>query len=84
MTKVIVKKARKVNIKDVAKLEVMEIFKGALIEAGLDFEDGAEFEMTKGTIVVHLEGCDVQIKPISPKAGLDRYQKVEYVDEVEA
>lgn len=77
-------KVRKVNAKEVAKGDVMAIFAAALEAAGIDFEDGADFDMTKGTIVVHLEACDVQIKPIAPKNGIDRYAKVEFIDEVEA
>ena len=75
-------KVRKVNVKEVAKAEVMAMFLETLEAAGIDFEDGADFGMTKGTIVVHLEACDVQIKPIATKNGIDRYAKVEYVDEI--
>ena len=76
------KKVKKVNPKDIAKERVMAIIKTSLEQVDIDYEDGVEFGMTKGTIVVHLDGCDVQIKPIAPKAGLDKYEKVVEEDEV--
>lgn len=71
-----VKKAKKVNPKDIAKKEIMEIIQRALEENGIEFKDGIDYGMTKGTIIVNHKIADVQIKPISPKAGLDRYQEV--------
>ena len=78
--KVIVKKAKKVNVKDTAKVEIMTIIQNALKEKGIKFADGVDFGMTKGTIIVKHSGADVQIKPISPKAGLERYQEVVFED----
>ena len=69
------KKVKKVNPKDVAKERVMAVIRESLEQVDIDFEDGVEFGMTKGTIVVHLDGYDIQIKPIAPKAGLDKYEK---------
>ena len=71
-----VKKAKKVNPKDIAKKEIMEIIQRALEENGIEFKDGIDYGMTKGTIIVNHKIADVQIKPIAPKAGLDRYQEV--------
>lgn len=71
-----VKKTKKVNPKDIAKTEVMAIIEKALLENGYTIEDGVEYGMTKGTIIVNHKIADVQIKPISPKAGLDRYEVV--------
>lgn len=71
-----VKKAKKVNPKDIAKKEIMAIIQKALEENGIEFKDGIDYGMTKGTIIVNHKIADVQIKPISPKAGLDRYQEV--------
>jgi len=79
-TKKVIKK-KKVNPKDLAKEKVMAIIKESLEQVGIDYEDGTEYGMTKGTIVVHIDGYDVQIKPIVPKAGLNTYQKVEYEEE---
>ena len=82
-TKKVIKKTRKLNPKDLAKAKVMEILIATLEGEGVEYTDGVEYGMTKGTIVVHIDGYDVQIKPISPKAGLDRYQTVEYEGEDE-
>lgn len=72
-----VKKAKKVNPKDVAKQEVMAIIRRALEENGLELKDGIDYGMTKGTIIVSHKIADIQIKPISPKAGVDRYEIAE-------
>jgi hypothetical protein len=80
-TKKVVKKTKKVNEKDIAKNEVMAIIQKALEENGIDFKDGVDYGMTKGTIIVEHEKADVQIKPISPKAGLERYQEIVYVED---
>ena len=80
-TKKVIKRTKKVNQKDIAKNEIMNIIQKALEENGIDFKDGVEYGMTKGTIIVEHDKADVQIKPISPKAGLDRYQEIVYVNE---
>lgn len=72
-----VKKVKKVNPKDIAKKEVMAVIEKALLENGYTISDGTEYGMTKGTIIVNHKIADVQIKPISPKAGLDRYEIAE-------
>ena len=80
-TKKVIKRTKKVNPKDLAKEKVMAIIRESLEQVDIDYEDGAEYGMTKGTIVVHIDGYDVQIKPIAPKAGSNSYQKVEYEEE---
>ena len=80
-TKKIIKRTRKVNPKDLAKERVMAIIRESLEQVDIDYEDGAEYGMTKGTIIVCIDGYDVQIKPITPKAGLNHYQKIEYEEE---
>lgn len=71
------KKTKKVNPKEIAKKEIMEVISKALQSAGYDVADGENYAMTKGTIVAHHATCDVQIKPITPKAGIDRYEVIE-------
>lgn len=71
------KKIKKVDVKAVAKETVMTVVERALIEAGFKVSDGESFGMTKGTIVVHTEASDVQIKPIAPKTGLTHYEAIE-------
>ena len=79
--KKVVKRTKKVNEKDIAKNEIMAIIKKALEDNGISFKDGVDYGMTKGTIIVEHEKADVQIKPITPKAGITRYQEVVYVEE---
>ena len=78
-------KGKKVDVKRVAKQELSDLFKEFLMEKGIEVSDNAEdFAFTQGTLVVHMEKTDVQVKLITPKAGLDRYQQVVYVTEEEA
>lgn len=74
----VIKRTKKVNEKDLAKAEIMEIIQNALREKGLDFKCGVAFGMTNGTIIVEHEKTDIQIKPINPKAGLIRYPEIVY------
>lgn len=71
------KKTKKINPKDTQKNEVMTVVREALANAGYEILDGEDFAMTKGTVVVRAGVCDVQLKPITPKAGIDRYEVVE-------
>lgn len=77
-------KGKKVDVKRVAKQELSKLFQEFLMEKGIEVSDNAEdFAFTQGTLVVHMEKTDVQVKLITPKAGLDRYQQVVYVTEEE-
>lgn len=71
------KKTKKINPKDTQKNEVMTVVREALASAGYEILDGEDFAMTKGTVVVRASVCDVQLKPITPKAGIDRYEVVD-------
>lgn len=84
-TKVIKRaKGKKVDVKRVAKQELSDLFKEFLVEKGIKVSSNAEdFAFTQGTLVVHMENTDVQVKLITPKAGLERYQEVVYVTEEE-
>ncbi len=68
------RKNKKVDVKKVAKLEVMEVIQKALADAGYPIAKGEGYGMTDGTLVVTHQTCDVQIKPITPKAGVNRYE----------
>ena len=84
--KKVVKKAKgkKVDVKKVAKQELSNLIKEFLMEKGIEVSSNAEdYGFTQGTLVVHMENTDVQVKLITPKAGLYRYQQVEYVTEGE-
>lgn len=84
-TKVIKRaKGKKVDVKRVAKQELSDLFKEFLVGKGIKVSSNAEdFAFTQGTLVVHMENTDVQVKLITPKAGLERYQEVVYVTEEE-
>ena len=77
-------KGKKVDVKRVAKQELSELFEEFLVEKGIKVSSNADdFAFTQGTLVVHMEDTDVQVKLITPKAGLKRYQEVVYVTEEE-
>ena len=77
-------KSKKVDVKRLAKQELSDLFKEFLLEKGIEVSSNAEdFGFTQGTLVAHMEKTDVQIKLITPKAGLERYQQVIYVTEEE-
>lgn len=71
------KKTAKIDPKATAKTEVMAIVSKALKDAGYEVKDGVDYGMTKGTIVVASALTDIQIKPITPKTGIDRYEVTE-------
>ena len=68
------KVTKKVDVKAVEKAKVMEMVAAALREHGYEVKDGVDYGMTKGTLIVETEVCDVQIKPVVPKAGVTRYE----------
>ena len=63
------KKAKKVDVKAVEKAKIMAIVNEALVAAGIEVADGTEYGMTSHTLIAKGEVCDVQLKPITPKAG---------------
>jgi len=76
-------KNKKVDVKKLAKQELSDLFKEFLMEKGIEVSSNAEdYGFTQGTLIVHME-TDVQVKFITPKAGLNRYQQVTYVTEEE-
>ena len=68
------KKEKKVDIKDTKKAEIMGIITEALTGAGIEVLDGEGFGFTKHTIVARTAETDIQIKPITPKAGITKYE----------
>ena len=77
------KTVKKVDVKKVAKMEVSAKIVEFLESVGIEVEEGTDFGFTVGTLVAHLEKCDVQIKLITPKAGIDRYEKLSDEEEDE-
>ena len=69
------KKVKKVNPKDIAKTRLMGIIRETLEQLEISVEDGADYGFTKSTLVIHAPECDIQLKPITPKHDLERYDK---------
>lgn len=70
------KKTKKVNPKDTLKTVIKNEIREKLGMIGT-IEDGLDYGFTKDTLVLHSENCDIQIKLITPKSGIDRYEKIE-------
>ena len=68
------KTVKKVNVKDLAKMEVMSIIVKALEAEGISVKDGKDYGFTAGTVIVGHDVCDIQIKPVAPKTGITRYE----------
>ena len=75
------KATKKVDIKKVTKGQVSTQLKEFFEGLGVSVSDGQDFGFTEGTLVLHSEKCDVQIKLITPKAGIDRYEVLEVEEE---
>ena len=71
------KVVKKVDVKKVEKERIAQIVREALEAAGYGVEDGADYGFSGGTLVARGAKVDVQIKPITPKAGVDRYEALE-------
>lgn len=66
------------SAKETMKNEVVNAVKTALENLGYEMDtDHESYGFTKGTLVVKGENTDVQIKFMTPKAGLDHYEKEE-------
>lgn len=70
------KKTKKIDVKKEAKRGLSELIGQLLNSTDVAIERGTDFGFTEGTIVAHLNDVDVQIKLITPKAGLTRYEKI--------
>ena len=74
------KTTKKVNPKDVQKNAIKEILTTALADYGT-VSNGTEYGFTKDTLVLKTADCDVQIKLITPKAGVTHYELLEEEEE---
>ena len=70
------KKTKKVNPKDTLKATIKNEIREKLGMVGT-IEDGSDYGFTKDTLVLHAETFDVQIKLVTPKSGVERYEKIE-------
>lgn len=75
------KTVKKVDIKKVAKLAVSEQIKQMFTGLDIEVGNGVDYGFTEGTLVLHMEKCDVQVKLITPKAGVERYDLLEEEEE---
>lgn len=76
------KKEKKVDVKAVEKERISNILRECCsIAEGLEIQDGEAFGFTKSSFVVRTAVCDIQVKIISPKAGVTRYSEVEETEE---
>ena len=70
------KTTKKVNPKDVQKNAIKEVLTTALADYGT-VSNGTDYGFTKDTLVLSTTDCDVQIKLITPKAGITHYELLE-------
>lgn len=70
------KKTKKVNPKDTLKATIKNEIREKLGMIGT-IEDGLDYGFTKDTLVLHADTYDVQIKLVTPKSGVKRYEKAE-------
>lgn len=72
-------KEKKVDLKKVAKENLSKEIAQFLIDRGYGVKtDVAEFGFSGGTLVVEDPATDIQVKFVTPKAGITRYEaKVE-------
>ena len=71
------KVVKKIDVKKVSKLEVSGIVKTLFEERGIEVLNGQDFGMTEGTLILRMEKTDIQVKLITPKTGIERYEVLE-------
>ena len=70
------------SAKEAMKNEVVTAVRTALENLGFEVDtDHESYGFTKGTLVVKGENADVQVKFMTPKAGVDHYEKEEDEEE---
>ena len=67
---------KKVNIKDVTKKEIKSML-SEILGQKFTMDEGKKYGFTKDTLVAHTPNCDVQIKIITPKTGVIKYEEIE-------
>lgn len=67
------KTTKKVDPKKVAKKDLSAAISEALVAAGYEVSDGVARGFTEGSLCVSMTETDVQVKLITPKAGVTRY-----------
>ena len=74
------KTTKKVNPKDVQKNAIKQTVTTALADYGT-VSNGTDYGFTKDTLVLKTADCDIQIKLITPKAGVTHYELLEKEEE---
>ena len=72
--------AKKIDVKVVAKENMSKTLAEFFESKGLKVEDGEEYGKTAGTLIIKKGEdlpCDMQVKLITPKRGVDEYSKEE-------
>ena len=78
------KKTKAPNDKDILKNEIHELLKATFEQLEIEIDtDHEKYGLTKGTIIVKGEKCDLQIKLMSPNSNLIRYKPLEEEKEEE-
>ena len=77
------KKVKKVDVKKVSKMQVSKELMEYFVGKGAKIDDGKKFGFTEGTLVLHMDNTDIQIKLITPKAGVTHYEELVEEEEVE-
>ena len=72
-------KTKKVNVKDEMKKMVKNEISEKLRNLG-NFSEGKEYGFTKDTLILHTTECDIQIKLVTPKTGITRYEIEEDIE----
>lgn len=68
------KTVKKVDPKAIAKNSLMDSLRSFLESQDMEVLDGKAYGMTAGTLVVRMGETDIQLKPITPKTGITRYE----------
>ena len=70
-------KTKKTDVKAIRKIDLSKNIKEALSKHDVEVLDGALFGFTAGSLVARFHDIDVQIKLITCKAGVNRYEELE-------
>ena len=61
------KKEKKLNVKDVAKKQVVEDVKAYYENLGYQVSLGTEFGLTNSTLILHMDECDIPVNIVAPR-----------------
>ena len=69
------KTVKKVDVKKVAKMDLSKALADFLVSEGFAVNtDVADYGFSEGTLIVSVDACDIQVKLVTPKAGVTRYE----------